>query len=312
MSKEVAVVEITAQKISKATGYSTEQVAIVKNTVAKGTSNTELAFFLNFAKSVNLNPFNKEVWCYKDKRGNLLVFAGRDGFLKKAQQSEQWDGMMSCEVCENDTFNRRSIVNTETGKYITILEHETAYKNRGKIIGAYAVVKPKDVSIATVEWADFNTYNKGQFTWSTHPADMIRKVAETHALKKAFGISGLQSEYDFDVNNGIAIPIQTEQNKMSDEDRLIFDKLDKKKEFIQNGKSKDGFESDEQRNFFADWQAAEQDARNQKFKELLKQNPGYKVSDTIKSQEPVSNANYPEMPVQAQVEVLWDLVSKKK
>jgi dUTPase len=31
---------------------------------------------------------------------------------------------------------------------------------------------------------------------------MIVKVAETQALKKAFGISGLQSEYDFEIKNG--------------------------------------------------------------------------------------------------------------
>ena len=39
---------------------------------------------------------------------------------------------------------------------------------------------------------------------------MIKKVAETHALKKAFGIAGLQSEYDFQVVNEKAIPIDTE------------------------------------------------------------------------------------------------------
>ena len=42
---------------------------------------------------------------------------------------------------------------------------------------------------------------------------MIKKVAETHALKKGFGISGIQSEYDFQEKNGIAIPINSEEEK---------------------------------------------------------------------------------------------------
>ena len=54
------------------------------------------------ATSVGLSPFNKEIWCYKDGRGNLVVFAGRDGFLKKAQQDTRWNGMVSAEVREND------------------------------------------------------------------------------------------------------------------------------------------------------------------------------------------------------------------
>jgi hypothetical protein len=39
---------------------------------------------------------------------------------------------------------------------------------------------------------------------------MIKKVAETHALKKAFGISGVQSMYDFEVHENVAKPINTE------------------------------------------------------------------------------------------------------
>ena len=36
---------------------------------------------------------------------------------------------------------------------------------------------------------------------------------ESHALKKAFGISGLQSEYDFEMRNGVAVPLGTENKE---------------------------------------------------------------------------------------------------
>ena len=155
------IVQVNADKISAFTGYKSEEIAVVKATVAKGTTDTELAYFLSVCKSNDLNPFMKEIWCYKDNKGNLLVFAGRDGFRKRAQQSPLWNGLASSEVCENDTFS----MNTATGE----VSHVSNFKNRGKIIGAYAVSKPKGTEFATVTWADFATYNKGKFTWGNTP-----------------------------------------------------------------------------------------------------------------------------------------------
>jgi phage recombination protein Bet len=199
---EQAMVQLTADKIANLTGFKSEEVAIIKNTVAKNTTDTELAYFLNVAKSVDLSPFNKEIWCYKDGKGNVLVFAGRDGFLKRAQQSQLWNGMTSFEVCEKDFFEMNVATATVT--------HKPAFKDRGNIIGAYAIVKPKGCELATVEWADISVYDKKQFTWNTHKAEMIKKVAEIHALKKAFGITIIQSDMDWEVKDNLAIPITTE------------------------------------------------------------------------------------------------------
>ena len=190
---------VNADKIAKFTGYSSEEVAIIKQTVAKGTTDAELAYFLSVAKSAGLNPFNKEVWCYKDNKNNLLVFAGRDGFLSKAQSNPAFNGIRSSEVKEKDTFSL-DIANNK-------IDHKFGVGERGKTIGAYAIVFRKDGE-PTIEWADFATYNKGYNTWKTNPDEMIKKVAESHSLKKAFGISGIQSEYDFEVKDNVAIPIE--------------------------------------------------------------------------------------------------------
>jgi phage recombination protein Bet len=199
---DLPMVQLTADKIATLTGFKAEEVAIIKNTVAKGTTDTELAYFLNVAKSVELSPFNKEIWCYKDNKGNVLVFAGRDGFLKKAQQSPLWNGMTSAEVCVNDKFD----MDVAKGN----VSHIPNFKDRGAIIGAYAIVKPKGCEYATVEWADIKVYDKNQFTWNTHKAEMIKKVAEIHALKKAFGITIIQSDMDWDVKDNLVIPISSE------------------------------------------------------------------------------------------------------
>ena len=200
MSKQVQMYE----KVSDMTNYTPNEVAVIKQNVAKGTSATELAYFLNVCKTMKMNPFNKEVWCYKDGKGNLLIFAGRDGFLSKAQQNPLFNGIRSCEVRENDKWS----IDVANNK----IEHVISkpLKERGNIIGAYCIVFRKDGE-PTIEFSDFATYNKGYNAWKSHPAEMIKKVAESHALKKAFGISGVQSEYDFNIDKrNIARPILTE------------------------------------------------------------------------------------------------------
>ncbi len=216
------------EKVSDITGYTPNEIAIIQQNVAKGTSATELAYFLNVCKTMTLNPFNKEVWCYKDKRGNLLIFAGRDGFLSKAQQNPLFNGIRSCEVRENDDWNI-DVANNKIKHNI-----DKPLKERGEIIGAYCIVFRKGGE-PTIEFSDFATYNKGFSAWKTHPAEMIKKVAESHALKKAFGISGIQSEHDFNLNeDNVAIPISTESIGLDKNDVLKEIKSLKSKDELMN------------------------------------------------------------------------------
>lgn len=204
MENQIAVKD-RLDKISKSINgiYSPDQITIIKNTVAKGTNDNELAFFLNLSHSLGLNPFNKEIWCYKDHKGNLISFAGRDGFLSIGQKDARWNGMYSCEVREGEKYEQVFDSGNVSIKHVKGTE-------KNHIIGAYCYIKPKGCETATIEYVDFNTYNKNQFIWKSHPADMIKKVAEIKALKKAFGIAGLYDENDFAVQNEKVIPIDTE------------------------------------------------------------------------------------------------------
>lgn len=192
------------KKISKAESiFTPEQYSVIHKQVAKGTSFEELTLFGMTCKSVGLNPLIGEIWCYKDNKNNLIIFAGRDGFLKKAQESNRWNGIASSEIREKDEFSL-DIPNAK-------INHLIKLGDRGKIIAAYAICRPKGCDIATIELVDFDVYNKGQFTWKSHPADMIKKVAEIKALKKAYGISGIQCEEDFHISNNKAYAIDTEE-----------------------------------------------------------------------------------------------------
>ena len=191
-------------KLSELTGYSENQISLIKNTVAKNTTDAELAMFGSMAKNYKLDPFNIEIWCYKDHKNNLILFAGRDGFLRIGQNDKRWNGIYSCEVREGEIYEQNF-----NGETVTIKHTKTPKK--GKILGAYCFIKPKGCETPTIEYVDFETYNKNQFVWKSHPADMIKKVAEVKALKKAFGISGLQDENDFYQTNEKVYPIDTEE-----------------------------------------------------------------------------------------------------
>lgn len=186
------------QKVSEITGYEPNQVAVVADQIAKGASAYELAYFLNVCKDMELSPFKKEIWAYKDNKGNLVIFAGRDGLLSKAQKNPMFNGIRSSEVRENDSIT----IDIPNGK----IEHTfTPGIDRGEIIGAYCIVFRKGGE-PSIEWVDFSAYNKGYSTWKSDPVAMIKKVAESHALKKAFGISGIQLESDYDISGDVAHP----------------------------------------------------------------------------------------------------------
>jgi len=202
-------------------GYSKEEVTIIKNTVAKGVNNMELAYFLNVANDSGLSPFKKEIWCYKDNRGNLIIFTGRDGFLKIAQKNPSYGGIRSSEVRENDEFS----IDIANGK----IKHTFGVGKRGEIVGAYCFVFRKDGE-PTLEWADWDSYKRNSPTWKNYPAAMIKKVAESHALKKAFGIF-LQSEHDFEIKGDVAHTIETEYKEVISEDVIqeVKTKIDNQK-----------------------------------------------------------------------------------
>lgn len=200
-TKEIA--KSNNQRISDQVAiYTPEEVGIIKATVAKGFTDIELAYFLNVAKVYQLNPFTKQIWGYKDNKNNIIVFAGRDGFLAKAQRDPRWSGIASDVIREGEKYE----INIAEGK----ISHSKEVTSKAKIIGAYAICKPKGCEISTIEWADFDTYNKGYNVWKADPVAMIKKVAESHCLAKAYGISGLAVEEDFNTDRDVVYPIDHE------------------------------------------------------------------------------------------------------
>ena len=195
------------------TELSPDQIALIKNTVAKGASNDELQLFLHLAQTYGLDPFAKEIWCIKYGNSAATIFTSRDGYLKIANGHPAFDGIHGDVVRERDHFAPTRLGEGETG-----VDHAYAQGDRGKIIGAYALVFRRDRRHPAYVFAPFDEYfAPSNGTWKKYPSAMILKVAESMALKRAFSISGLVTREEL----GSSVPDGPEAAEVVAETRLV-------------------------------------------------------------------------------------------
>lgn len=188
------VVNNQTAQIAAQLEFSPQELDVIKRTVAKGATNDEFAMFIHLCRAYGLDPFNKEIWFIKyvkqgqdPKKVDPTIMTSRDGYLKIADRSPMYDGLVSDVVCQNDKFKRT----------IEGVEHEYS-SNRGAITGAYALVYRKDRKYPIYVFAPIAEYRGISPIWSKYPSAMILKVAESMALKRAFSVSGLVSKEEMD------------------------------------------------------------------------------------------------------------------
>lgn len=140
-------------------------VKTMQETVARGTTPAEFALFVQYCKATGLNPFKKEIWCIKASQG-LQIMTGINGFWAIANASDTFDG---AEV---------GLINA-SGEWVKTVPDNS-------FIGAWCRVYRKDRRIPMEGEALCADYGKSFGLWKTAPRIMIKKVAESIALRKAF------------------------------------------------------------------------------------------------------------------------------
>ncbi len=165
--------------------YPSELVDVIKNTVAKGATDEELYYFLSVAKQHDLNPFMKEIWFVKTEKGQLMIMTSRDGYRKLAMREPTYSKCQSVAVYENDEFSTEMAM----GEVINVT-HKFKQNDRGKLVGAYAVLKTTDHNNLYC-YAELKEYDKRTPIWKQYPSAMLRKVAENDVYKRFVNINGL-------------------------------------------------------------------------------------------------------------------------
>lgn len=155
--------------------WTPEQVALIKQTVAKGASDDELRLFLAVAGRAGLDPFTKQVHFIKYGNNPGTVVTGIDGYRLIAQRSEEYEGQQAAEWCGTD------------GQWQTVWLSDTPPA------AARVGVWRKNFKEPAYGVARWTAYKGAGPMWQKMGAEMLAKCAEALALRKAFPqeLSGL-------------------------------------------------------------------------------------------------------------------------
>lgn len=154
----------------------------VRNYLVSGGGNVtdqEVVMFLEMCKAQKLNPFIGEAYLVKYGNQAAQKITGKDVFIKRAAESPIFDGM------------RAGIVVANQRGELEYREGSLKLPNE-QIIGGWCEVYLKDKKYPAKAVVSFEEYAgrkaNGEINsmWSSKPGTMIRKVAQSQALREAF------------------------------------------------------------------------------------------------------------------------------
>lgn len=176
--------------------WSPYQRELIRKTVARDANDAEFEMFLELALRYRLDPFARQIFCAKMRGedgggGTVAIMVGRDGFLKIANDTDEFEGMQGDCVYEEDEF-----VKEETPKGPSVTHTVKTPAARGNLVGAWAIVHRRG-RFPTYFFAYRDQYRptserKLKYSpWGAQEDVMMLKCAQSTGLRLAFNITGL-------------------------------------------------------------------------------------------------------------------------
>ncbi len=176
MNKVMAIVPAQDHQVGHPSGFSRNQIEILKNSICKGVSNEEFEVFLMACAKTQLDPFMKQIYAVKRK-------------MRKPDGS--WGESMTIQT----GIDGYRLIAERTGAYAPGPEPTYAMDDQGRLMSATAYIKKmtKDGTWHTVsasayidEYCQKTKDGHAMGLWSSMPRTMLAKCAESQALRKAF------------------------------------------------------------------------------------------------------------------------------
>ena len=178
-----------AEQIAKSNWLSQDEKKIIKaQFFPPNATDMDMIYCMKVAETFNLNPILKQIF-FVERSANIdgrwitkiEPLAGRDSFLTLAHRSGKFAGI------DSDCAIKQTAV-LQDGKWVT----------KNELVATARVYRTDNDRpfCAEVEYSEYVQRTKdGSITkfWRDKPKTMLKKVAESQALRKAFDISGLYS-----------------------------------------------------------------------------------------------------------------------
>lgn len=239
-------------------GLNSEQVALIKRTIAKGATDDELALFVQTANRLGLDPFARQIfavkrWDSKERREVMAMQVSIDGFRLVAERSGEYEGQTEPEWCggQYDVEEAQSawMQNVEDFRRRFDVSVEVAAKMLGPMptsapwvkvwlgdeppaaarIGVYrkGFREPVYAVAAYESYVQKTKEGNPNRMWQTMPDVMLSKCAESLALRKAFPaeLAGVYSVEEMgQAENDNTAPVAALPAKARTLDEIPYDK----------------------------------------------------------------------------------------
>ena len=176
--------------------WTSEQVAVIKNTVARGASDAELALFAQVCARTGLDPFARQIHLIK----------------RRVQEGDEWKTVMTPQT----GIDGYRVIAERSGKYGG--QDAPIFEERdGKLFSATVAVHRKDFPRPIVATAFYDEYvqikrdGTPNTMWAKMPRSQLAKCAEALALRKAFpqDLSGVYTHDEMAQADNPIITVET-------------------------------------------------------------------------------------------------------
>lgn len=188
--------------------FNKEQMAVIESQFfPQGATRVEQQYCFSVARELGLNPITREIFFVsrRQKVGDRWVskvepMVGRDGYISIAHRTNQFAGIET-------TTGIREIPQLENGQW----------KLKPQLVAECTVWrkdsnKPVTVQVSYNEYCQRNSDGQVTRFWAEKPETMLKKVAESQALRKAFNIHGVYSPEElggFELASGEIVTVDT-------------------------------------------------------------------------------------------------------
>jgi phage recombination protein Bet len=163
---------------------STEQVDLIKRTIAKDATNDELALFVQQCNRTGLDPFAKQIY-FQKRSGKVVIITAIDGLRLIAERSNKYAGQDGPWWCGEDGEWRDTWFEATPPRAAKVIVRKV---QNGVLVETPAIAHYDEYAVK---------YNgKPNDMWAKMPRNQLAKCAEALALRKAFPaeMSGLYTD----------------------------------------------------------------------------------------------------------------------